>query len=273
MNKKVSVIMGLYNCELTLCESLDSILNQTYTNWEIIMCDDGSQDNTYIIASRYMKMYPNKIILLKNEKNMGLNFTLNKCLKYVKGQYIARMDADDISISNRFEIQVRQLEEREDISFISSPMIFFDEKSEWGVGKAVEFPQKEDFVKGTPFCHAPMMIRKEVMNEVGGYSESKFLLRVEDYHLWFKIYEKGYRGYNIQIPLYKMRDDQNAINRRKFKYRINEAYVKYIGFKMLNIEWPYYFYILKPIIVGLIPTSIYKHLHRRRLQGEVKIEV
>ena len=199
MSKKVSVIMGLYNCELTLRESLDSILNQTYKNWEVIMCDDGSSDNTYNLAAQYANLFPTKFILLKNEKNKGLNFTLNKCLGYATGEYIARMDADDISISNRFEIQVDGLEKRGEISLVSSLMIFFDEKAEWGKGGGVEFPQKRDFIRGTPFCHAPVMIRKEVLQKVGGYSEGKFLLRVEDYHLWFKIYEKGYKLSLIHI--------------------------------------------------------------------------
>lgn len=78
---KVSVIMGIYNCEQTLKESIESILNQSYQDFELIMCDDGSKDNTYEIAKQYEDKYPQKIILLKNKTNKGLNYTLNKCLK------------------------------------------------------------------------------------------------------------------------------------------------------------------------------------------------
>ena len=78
MSKKISIIMGVYNCESTLAEALDSILEQTYTNWEMIMCDDCSTDDTVKIAEKYVREYPEKIHLLKNEQNMGLNFTLNK---------------------------------------------------------------------------------------------------------------------------------------------------------------------------------------------------
>ena len=88
--------MGIYNCAKTLPEAIDSILAQTYSNWELIMCDDGSSDDTYAIAEKYKITYPNKIKLIKNEKNLGLNATLNNCLKYVDGNYIARMDGDDI---------------------------------------------------------------------------------------------------------------------------------------------------------------------------------
>ena len=110
MNKKVSIIMGIYNCASTLPEAIDSIINQTYNNWELIMCDDGSVDNTYEIADKYRNQYPKKIVLLKNEKNMGLNYTLNECLKHSSGEYIARMDGDDLSLPTRLEKEVAFLE-------------------------------------------------------------------------------------------------------------------------------------------------------------------
>ena len=87
MSRKVSIIMGIYNCEATLSEAIDSILIQTYSNWELIMCDDGSKDNTYQIAEQYKMRYPQKIILIKNECNKGLNLTLNHCWKYATGDY------------------------------------------------------------------------------------------------------------------------------------------------------------------------------------------
>ena len=97
MKGKISIIMGAYNCEDTLSEAIDSIIQQTYKDWELIICDDGSKDNTLSIAKEYEKQYEN-IHVYKNEKNLGLNKTLNKCLSYAKGEYIARMDGDDISL-------------------------------------------------------------------------------------------------------------------------------------------------------------------------------
>ena len=76
---KISIIMGIYNCANTLPEAIDSILQQTYKDWEIVLCDDGSSDETYEVASDYQKQYPEKIILLRNESNTGLNHTLNRC--------------------------------------------------------------------------------------------------------------------------------------------------------------------------------------------------
>lgn len=267
--KKVSIIMGIYNCEKYLNESIESILQQTYKNWELIMCDDGSEDNTYYIARKYEEKYPEKIIVLKNTTNRGLNYTLNKCLKKAKGEYIARQDGDDISVKNRLEKEVEFLNNNPNYALVSTNMIYFDENSEWGSSKVKEIPEKLDFVKGTPFCHAPCMIRKGVIESVNGYTEDKKLLRVEDYHLWFKIYEKGYKGYNMQECLYKMRNNAEAVKRRTWKNRINEARVKYIGFKMLNIPIKYRTYIVIPILKMMIPTGLYKVIYKyKNRRGE-----
>ncbi|EGT0691132.1 glycosyltransferase [Clostridium perfringens] len=259
----ISIIMGVYNCEDTLEESIDSIIKQTFKNWELIICDDGSSDKTYDIANKYSKMYSEKIILLKNSSNKGLNYTLNRCLKIANGKYIARMDGDDISLPNRLQKEIDILNNRIDIDIVSSSMIHFDENGDWKITKVNKEPKEEDFIFGTQFCHAPCMVRKEAYLSVNGYSEDKKLLRVEDYHLWVKMYSKGFKGINIEEPLYKMRDDKNAFKRRKFRYRLNESYVKYIAFKSLNIKKRYAIYILKPIFIGILPYRIYNFLRKK----------
>ena len=99
-NPEISVIMGMYNCADTLSEAIESILNQTMKEWELIMCDDGSSDATHEGAELYRKRYPEKMILLRNRENRGLNYTLNRCLKAAKGKYIARMDEKESAVSN-----------------------------------------------------------------------------------------------------------------------------------------------------------------------------
>jgi glycosyltransferase EpsE len=267
----VSVIMGIYNCEDTLGESIECIINQTYKNWELIMCDNGSEDNTISIAENYSRQYPDKIFLIKNKKNLGLNISLNNCLKFAKGKYIARMDGDDLCSPNRLEKEVNFLEEHLEYDIVSTNMIYFDEQGVFGRSYSNKNPQVKDIIKGTPFCHAPCMVRKHAYDAVDGYSVDKKLLRVEDYHLWIKMYANGYRGYNIQETLYQMRDDRNAIKRRKFKYRINEAYVKLVAVKLLNLPKWYLIYSLGPIIVGMIPEIMYEKLHKKRLSHNASI--
>lgn len=266
---KISVIMGIYNCEETLPEAIESILKQTVSDWELIMCDDGSSDETYYIAAKYKEKYPEKIILLKNEYNLGLNKTLNKCLTVASGKYIARMDGDDICYRNRFEEELKILETKPEIAIVSSDMEYFDETGIWGYISHPQTPKKFDFLMGTPFCHAPCMVRKEAYDTVGGYSVGERLLRVEDYHLWFKMYMAGFKGENIHKALYQMRDDRNAYDRRKFKYRINEAYVKCCIVKEMKFPIWGYIYVLRPIVVGLIPNGLYDVLHKKKLDKQI----
>lgn len=265
MSKLVSVIMGIYNCEQYLEEALNCIVNQTYTNWEVVMCDDGSKDNTVLVAQKFVDKYPGKFRLLINEQNMGLNFTLNKCLYEAKGDYIARMDGDDLCSPERFQKEIEILENNPDIAIVGTDMEFFDENGVFGKTKSIKEPTKKTFMNRTPFCHATCMVKKEAYLAVDGYTVDKRLLRVEDYHLWAKMYAQGYKGVNIQEPLYMMRDDRNAQNRRKFKYRLNSAYAQIITAKMLKLPPHTIIYIVKVVLKGLVPNFIYKVLHRRKL--------
>lgn len=267
MDPRIDIIMGVYNCADTLRESIDSILAQTYENWHFIICDDCSKDETYAVVEEYKNRFPEKFTVLKNEENMGLNFTLNRCLELCEGDFIARQDGDDISLPDRFEKEMAYFSD-DKYALVSSSMTSFDENGDFGVIRHPEIPTADDFRFGSPFCHAPVIVRRKVMEEVGGYSVADHLLRVEDYHLWFKIYAKGYIGYNIQEPLYKMRDDRNAVKRRNFKNRINETKLKYWGFKEIGVKKRYYYYILRPFILGLIPTWLYTVLHRNKLKNQ-----
>ena len=232
------------------------------------MCDDCSDDNTFEIAEIYANNYKEKIILIQNKLNLGLNSTLNHCLKYAKGKYIARMDGDDISLPTRLEREINFLQNNPEFSVVSTSMIMFDENGDWGHTQVIERPQIADFFKHSPFfCHAASMIRADVIKAVGGYTEDKRFLRVEDCNLWFKIYAKGYKGANIVDPLYKMRDDRKAICRRNVRARINSCYVMYDGFKQLRLPWYKYYYVMRNALIELlkcvIPLSLYEKIHRK----------
>ncbi|MBQ7999660.1 MAG: glycosyltransferase [Ruminococcus sp.] len=261
--------MGIYNVEATLREALDCILAQTYTNWEVIMCDDGSADKTVEVAMEYVNKYPDKFVLIKNKTNQGLNITLNNCLSKAKGEYIARMDGDDTCSETRFAKQVEILDNNPDIAIVSTDMLFFDESGVWGRTHVKPRPEKQHYLIDNVFCHAAAMVRREAYMAVEGYTVDKRLLRVEDYHLWAKMYAKGYTGVNIQEPLYQMRDDHAAFKRRKFRFRVNEAYATLCACRLM--EFPFYcrVYCLKPILKGLVPGFMYKYLHRRRLAKRI----
>ena len=178
------------------------------------------------------------------------------------------MDGDDISLPMRFEKELRFLEEHPEFSVVSTPMIMFDENGNWGRTTVIERPQINDFCRHSPFfCHAASMIRTDVIKSVGGYTEDSRFLRVEDCNLWFKVYAAGYQGANIDIPLYKMRDDRNATGRRNTQARINSCYVMLDGFRRLNMPWYKYYYVIRnaaiELLKCLIPPLLYEKIHRR----------
>lgn len=266
MEKKyrITVLMAIYNCAPTLKEAIDSLYAQTYNNFKLVLCDDASTDNTYEIAKQYAEKHDN-IILIQNEKNRKLAYSLNRCLEYADTEYVARMDGDDISLPTRFEKQIKFLDNHPEYAVVSCPMIYFDETGDWGFGKSVEKPTIEIFKKGAPHTHAPSMTRTAVMKAVNGYTDTKRTIRVEDYYLWYKIYKAGYRGYNLQEHLYKMRDDKNAMTRRTFQVRWNGFIIKRHVMKDLGISNPT-LNALPNLIKYFIPAPLMTFLRKKRMK-------
>lgn len=258
---RISVIMGIYNCAPTLAEALDSLLAQTYQNFKVIMCDDGSKDNTVEVAQKYVYRFPDKFILIKNEQNIKLAATLNHCLEYVDTEYVARMDGDDISLPDRFESEMKFLDSHPEFALVSCPMIYFDENGDYKTGKTVKEPTKEYFKYGTPFCHAPVMMRTSVLKGIGGYTTEPWVERAEDYYLWYKFYKAEYKGYNLSIPLYKMRNDRNALSRRKASDRWRTYKLGVRVKKSLGLSNPY-FSGIKGLSKALVPMWLVSMLKR-----------
>lgn len=252
-NGKISIIMGIYNCASTLPEAIDSIINQTYTNWELIMCDDASTDNTFEVAKKYQEKYPDKIIVIQNEKNSRLAYSLNHCLKYATGEYVARMDGDDISTPDRFEKQIKFLHNNPDVDMVGTQMQHFSEKGISNIVKVPSRPDKYILRHEQPFIHATILTYKRVYDELEGYTVAERTNRAQDYDLWFKFYAKGFVADNIHEPLYLMREDVAAFKRRTFKVRWNAFKTTRIGFKMLN--YPKY-WIIKPAVTMIIKSIV-----------------
>ena len=258
---KVSIIMATYNCEKTLRSSIESIISQTYTDWEFIICDDCSTDKTYAILAQYKISYPEKFVIIKNKQNSKLSYSLNRCLGLSKGEYIARMDGDDESLPERLERQVKFLDEHKEYAVVGVAMTPFDEKGLKPARYAKKEPGPCDMLSRSPFFHATIMMRKTAYDEVNGYTVSKRTARAQDYDMWFRFFEKGLRGYNLQESLYLVLEDTEAIKRRTMKTRIYEVATKLKGYKMLNYPWYLYPYALKPVLAALAPSGLIKKYH------------
>jgi len=270
---RLSIIMGVYNCSKTLSKSIESILNQSYDDWQLIICDDGSEDDTYRIAEEFRQKYPNKIILLCNEDNHGLHYSLNKCLERIdNSEFIARMDGDDICHKDRFRYQIDYLVSHPDISILGTQAFYFDDKGVWGKAQVCEEPKKTDIFIGNSFIHPSVMMRSVSLLAVEGYTVSQLTIRDEDYDLWCKMYYFGYRGANLNQCLLYYREDKESYSRRKYRYRVNLSCLMLKWFRVLKPGVKYLVYVIKPLLVGLIPTKIMQWIRKRRFT-KIKKEI
>jgi len=260
-SKKVSILMGVHNCEKTLPESIESIISQTYKNWELIVCDDASTDGTADIVESYRKKLPGKVILLRNDSNRKLAYCLNRCLDAATGTYVARMDGDDISLPRRFEKQVAFLESHPEYSLVGAGMIPFDENGQRAARIAREIPSGYDLKSGPCFYHATIVARKKAFDSLKGYTVLPRTLRGQDYDLWFRFFAEGYRGYNLQEPLYMVRESVSDLRKRTLTSRLYEVKTRFYGFRLLRFPLRYYPYVLKPVIAGLTPRRIMYFYH------------
>lgn len=217
MNPKVSVIMSVYNGEKYLRKAVDSILDQTFPDFELIIINDGSTDGTKEI----LESYTDHRIHLIHQENIGLTKSLNKALKLARGVYIARQDADDISDLERLNCEVNYLNQNQNIGLLGSHVAFIDKKGrEISVWKTPETHDqiKKGLLKGNCFCHGSVMFRKECLNTVGFYRE-KFRY-AQDYDYWMRISEH-FKTANIGMVLYKNRRTTDTISRKKLSEQLN----------------------------------------------------
>ena len=245
----ISVIMAVYNCEDTLRQSIDSVLAQTYENWQFVICDDCSTDGTLAVVKEYQAKYPDKFIVIQNEVNSKLAFSLNHCLEHAEGEFVARMDGDDYIAPDRFEKQITYLKEHKDIQLVGTFMQTFNDAGEFG--KVITYkkhPDKYDLRVGPVFSHASIMTYKSVYDALGGYTVSKRTVRSQDYDLWFRFFAAGYEGETIQEPLYFVRENENAVARRKVKVYFWATVTRFKGYRMLKYPPKYYIYVFKPTL-------------------------
>lgn len=254
---EISVIMGVYN-QLNrdeLFSSVESILNQTFQDFEFIIYDDGSKPEATKMLKEVEKL-DSRIVLIGKDKNHGLAFSLNECIKVAQGKYIARMDADDISYPTRFEKQLEYLEQNPDISWVGCNMELFDDNGVWGKRNHPEFPTEKDFLAHSPYPHPTVIYRAEIFDKYKGYNSSDENLRCEDYELFMRLTKEGLKGANLQEYLFCYREDMNTYNRRNKTARINEMKCRYCGFKEMGILFPFgWVYMLRPIAALIIPPK------------------
>jgi glycosyltransferase involved in cell wall biosynthesis len=189
MKPLVSVLLPVYNAQKFLSESIESILTQTYQNLELIVVDDASTDDSWQIMQLY-KEKDNRVKIFQNIQNLKLSRTLNKALSSASGKYIARMDADDISLPDRIQLQVDYMESHPEVGICGGRMnIIGTDGVIFGCRKyhLVDKEIRSHIFRYSPYSHPLIMMRKNVLDQVGGYRHE--YNPAEDYELYFRIGE------------------------------------------------------------------------------------
>lgn len=206
----ISVIMSAYNSEKFIADSIKSISNQTYDNWELILINDCSTDHTSQIVSQFMDS-DSRIKIINNSENYGLTKSLNIGIANSNGEYIARLDSDDLAESSRFEKQVNYLSNYPEVGLVGSGAYLIDSSSN-KVGSMNVISRQSSINKFlihlNPFIHSSLMFRKKALDDAGYYRE-KFRYS-QDYDLVLRLCEK-YRSSNIAEPLIRWRVSDGSL--------------------------------------------------------------
>lgn len=229
--------MSVFNAEKFLTECINSILSQTYTDFEFIIVNDGSTDN----AEQIIKSFKDgRIIYLKNEINQGLIFSLNKGLSAAKGKYIARMDADDIALNNRLQKQLDFFQEHKETIVVGSNYYLLENNKLTAIKNVNDSDYQKAILLFSPcFCH-PSVMMKNIFSEDPLRYKSEYK-HAEDYKLWIDLAFMGKFG-NVDAPLLKYRSHTSQISaihkieQLNISEKIREEYYKNIGLKFLDVE-------------------------------------
>lgn len=209
----VSVLMPVYNADRYLSQAIDSILQQTFTDFEFLIIDDGSTDRSRSILERYAQQ--DQRIRLISRPNTGYVVALNEMLALAQGELLARMDADDISLPDRFQRQVAFLQQHPQVTCVGGTHELIDHRGR--LLFCLQPPlsdaaiQQSNLTGHNAICHPCVLMRRSAVLAAGGYDES--LMPAEDLDLWFKLGEMGELA-NLVAPVLKYRLHANSVSER-----------------------------------------------------------
>lgn len=250
----VSILMPVYNTAPYLREAMDSMLSQTFTDFELIVLDDCSPDHAEEILDTYDDP---RIVRYRGDKNVGLSNVLNIGVDMARGKYIARMDSDDISMPNRLQVQVDYLERHSEVDLVSVGMQLFGAKEEVWIRELNPEKVKINALFHSPVLHASSAWRKDSF-EKHGLRFCQDMVPAEDYDLWVRALLKGLKLVNLPEVLYQYRlhptqatlqTDKTSVKSRAIQKKYLEEALPSLSAK--NVElfpkhlWPVFFANLK----------------------------
>ncbi len=234
INPSISIVMAAFNAEAYIYEAIDSILKQTFTDFEFIIVNDGSTDKT---LSLIRNITDKRIVIISNENNIGLAASLNKGIKVAKGKYIARMDADDISNPIRIEKQYNFLENNSEYDICVTPMkLFGSETSITGEGARTDNDIKAELIWGTPANHATMLMRTDKIRTSNLYYDETFGVG-QDWKFWYDVRDHA-KIFHLNELLYFYRRGEHNVT-VQFKDKSKMRSLRMHGLLLKDLEIPF----------------------------------
>ncbi len=253
----------------SLNNAVQSILSQDFSDFEFLICDDGSVKSASDLLDRLAEN-DSRIRLIRPGKCYTLPQKLNLLFQKSSGAFIARMDDDDISYPNRFSQQLHYLIAHPEIAFAGCNVDFVSATGKKTEHTFPEFPLPKDFRFSMPFIHPALLFRREALEKANGYSEDPSCLLNEDYDLLLRLYALGMSGANVQNRLFAYSMAGVELRHKRYRYRMNEAKVRYRRFRDLGMLPASFPYVVKPLLIGLLPLSLVNRLRNARNKQEGK---
>ncbi len=248
MNELVSIIVPVYNVERFIVETMDCVMAQTYTNWELLLVEDGSRDKTVAVIQEYIQSKnEQRIRLIILPENVGAARARNRGLQEAKGRYIAYLDADDLWVPEKLELELGFMEEKS-AAFAFTGYEFADENGV-GTGKVVRVPETLNYRQAlrntTIFTTTVMFDTQKISKDLLDMP----VIKSEDTALWWKVLRNGYKAYGLDKNLVKYRRSGNTLSSNKLEAvrRIWNLYRKAEGMGIFSSAWNFCFWAVRAV--------------------------
>ena len=247
MDELVSIIVPVYNAEKFIRETIDCVVAQTYSHWELLLVEDGSRDNTVAVIEDYIRNGEKRIRLIRQPENMGAARARNRGLQEALGRYIAYLDADDIWLPEKLEHELAFLEEK-NAAFAFTGYEFADENGR-GTGKVVHVPETLNYRQAlsntTIFTTTVMFDTQKISKD---FLEMP-VIKSEDTALWWKVLRNGYTAFGLDENLAKYRRPGKSLSSNKLEAlrRIWNLYRKSEGMGVINSAWHFCFWAVRAV--------------------------
>jgi glycosyltransferase involved in cell wall biosynthesis len=255
MTPPLTVLMSVYNGLPYLPEALDSILEQTFSDFEFLIVDDASTDGSGRVLAEYAER-DSRIRILTNERNMGLGYSLARGVAAAMTPWIARMDADDIAVSNRLELQMSYVKDNPEVDILGGYALNINDDGQIIGERRVPICHEDIYrlLWTNPFIHATVMFRRQAILKVGSYSPK--IRKRQDYELWFRCATNNLHFANIATPLINYRFTEKTFHRNNLhQVIIPSVLIGWKGCWMIRTSPLAYVGVIKPLLIGLLPMQ------------------